>query len=257
MRIIIEITIQMMRIKKLNIQEPCHQSWQQMTDVQGGRHCESCSKTVVDFTKMGNDEIINYLSVSRNVCGRIHEQQMESVNMQLVARQPQNKGSWAKWVMAAALFLGTAYNHAIAQSATSPTEQADIVKRPGAGLPQGKIAVSDSTQYQTLTGIILGSDDNLPLPGVSVTCDKGKIGTLTDVNGMFSIRVPVSAKILNIRFVGYEAQVIKLKKINKIGTLKLKINATMLGGMGVTKSFSIRESYAALMQRIVRRDLKG
>lgn len=247
----------MMRIKKLSIPEPCHQSWQQMTDVQGGRHCESCSKTVVDFTKMSNDEIINYLLVSRNVCGRIHEQQMESVNMQLVARQPQNKGGWAKWVMAAALFLGTAYTHANAQNATLPTEQADIVKRPGAGFPQGKIAVSDSTQYQTLTGIILGSDDNLPLPGVSITFDKEKIGAQTDVNGKFTIRVPVSAKTLNIRFVGYEAQLIKLKKINKVGTLKLKINAAMLGGMGVTRAFSIRELYAGLIQRIVRRELKG
>jgi len=237
----------MMRTKKLGIPEPCHQSWQQMTAVEGGRHCESCCKTVVDFTKMTNDEVINYLSISRKVCGRIHEHQMSSINLQLAARQSQNNGGWAKWVMAAAFFVSTAYNRANAQTVTQPTEQTINPTRQDAGFPLGKIAMPDTAAYQTLTGVVVGDDDNLPLPGVSIACDKGKANTWTDIDGKFKIRVPISAKVLTITFVGYEQKVIKLKKINKVGTLRLKINATMLGGMGVTRPSLLSQLYARLV----------
>lgn len=229
-----------MREKKISILEPCHQSWQQMTAVENGRHCESCCKTVVDFTKMNNDQVINYLSVNRKVCGRIHEHQMSGINQQLTAGQLQNKGGWAKWVMAAAFFVSTAYNRANAQTVTQPTEQAIKPTRQEAGFPLSKIAMPDSAAYQTITGIIIGDDDHLPLPGVSVVSDKGNAGTQTDTNGKFTIRVPTSAKTLTITYVGYEKTVFKLKKINKVGTIQLKIKAAMLGGLGFARAFSIR-----------------
>jgi hypothetical protein len=94
----------MMRIKKLSIPEPCHQSWQQMAAVNGGRHCESCCKTVVDFTLMNNDEIINYLSASKNVCGRFDAHQLTAVNLYLQAPKAQKK-IW-RYVKAVALIAG-------------------------------------------------------------------------------------------------------------------------------------------------------
>ncbi len=71
---------------------------------------------------------------------------------------------------------------------------------------------------------------------------------MEDIAYEIEIRVPVSAKILTITFVGYEQRVIKLKKISKVGTLRLKVNATVLGGIGVTRSFSIRQLYAGLIR---------
>ena len=50
----------MTHIKNISIPQPCSQSWQQMTPVEQGRHCESCCKTVVDFTPMSNDEIKDF-----------------------------------------------------------------------------------------------------------------------------------------------------------------------------------------------------
>jgi hypothetical protein len=217
-----------------------------MTDVKGGRHCESCSKTVVDFTGMSNDQIINYLSVSRNVCGRIHEQQMESVNLQLIARQPQNKGGWAKWVMAAALFAGTVYNRANAQTAPQLTEQTDIVKPRDPDFPLGKIAMPDSLKYQTITGIVVDGDDRQPLPGVSVFTDDRKAGTQTNNDGTFTIRIPASAKTIIVSFVGYERQVIKLRKI-KTSTIQLKLKPAIMGGLGVTRPSLLSQLYARLV----------
>src|ERR1700759_1365193 len=72
-------------IKAINIPEQCHQSWQQMTVNQEGRHCDHCCKTVVDFTKMSNEEIIRHLSNSANVCGRFEPQQLNNINYKLYA----------------------------------------------------------------------------------------------------------------------------------------------------------------------------
>jgi hypothetical protein len=50
-----------MKISGLNIPKPCSQDWEGMTPDGQGRFCGSCNKTVVDFTKMENHEIVEYL----------------------------------------------------------------------------------------------------------------------------------------------------------------------------------------------------
>ncbi|KQB43385.1 hypothetical protein RC62_3092 [Flavobacterium aquidurense] len=49
-----------------------------------GRFCNSCSKTVIDFTKMGNTEIKKYLlekkSSQENICGHFKFDQIETAN---------------------------------------------------------------------------------------------------------------------------------------------------------------------------------
>ncbi|MCO5949423.1 carboxypeptidase-like regulatory domain-containing protein [Mucilaginibacter flavidus] len=241
----------MTKIKHLNIPQPCRQDWNRMTATDSGRHCQSCCKTVVDFTRMSNDEIIGYLSANHHVCARIGAQQIDSVNMQLVSRQPQNKGGWAKWVVAAALFVSTAYSKANAQSITPSIEQI-IGNNPHAeSFPLGKIVMPDSGKYHTISGTVV-DDTNLPLPGVSVKLDEGNVGTVTDNNGRFSIRVPVSAKKLTVSFVGFERTEVKLKKKGLSGAieLKLKLKAMMMGGLGITRPSLIRQLYAGLVQRL-------
>jgi hypothetical protein len=50
-----------MKISGLNVPKPCSQDWGGMTPDGQGRFCGSCNKTVVDFTKMENHEIVDYL----------------------------------------------------------------------------------------------------------------------------------------------------------------------------------------------------
>ncbi|MES2478897.1 MAG: hypothetical protein V4561_07410 [Bacteroidota bacterium] len=56
----------------LNIPEPCHQNWDDMTPEKKGRFCGSCQKIVVDFTQMSDEQVKHYLLDSRNknTCGR-------------------------------------------------------------------------------------------------------------------------------------------------------------------------------------------
>ena len=59
-------------------------------------------------------------------------------------------------------------------------------------------------QERTVTGAVTSSDDSSPLPGVSVVVKGTLVGTVTDGNGKYSIRVPNGNSTLVFSFVGME-----------------------------------------------------
>lgn len=62
---------------KYTIAEPCHESWSAMTPNEQGRFCQSCQKTVVDFTRMTDSEMIGFMNgLNESVCGRMTGHQL-------------------------------------------------------------------------------------------------------------------------------------------------------------------------------------
>ena len=64
---------------KVEIKEPCNESWENMKIGLVSRHCESCKKDVMDFTQKTRAEIILYLLSHPNddVCGRMNSTQFD------------------------------------------------------------------------------------------------------------------------------------------------------------------------------------
>lgn len=64
---------------KLEIKEPCHEDWSKMKIGMISRHCASCDKSVMDFTKMHRAEIITYIlsNPTDQVCGRMTRDQFD------------------------------------------------------------------------------------------------------------------------------------------------------------------------------------
>ncbi len=62
-----------------HIPQPCHESWDQMTPGEQGRHCAACNKMVMDFTDWSTDEIAAYLYArsQHEVCGRFRQDQVQ------------------------------------------------------------------------------------------------------------------------------------------------------------------------------------
>jgi TonB-dependent starch-binding outer membrane protein SusC len=64
-------------------------------------------------------------------------------------------------------------------------------------------------QERTISGTVTGID-KAPLPGVSVAIKGIAVGTITDVNGKFSLAIPSSAQTIVVSFVGMVTQEIPI-----------------------------------------------
>ena len=216
----------MATIKRVTIPEPCVQQWHQIMPNNNGRHCDSCNKTVVDFTLMTNREIISYLSNSGSVCGRLSKLQLDGVNRQLASSTANNTTGWKKWMVAATLLTCTIFTKAIGQStepAAIQTEQGPVTN-----FPLGKIAMPVAVE-KTIEGQVV-DEQNIPLIGVEVMIKGTRTGAVTDVNGNSRISAMNSDKVLVFKYIGYETTEKKIKhKDGKPAVIKLKMGINYVG----------------------------
>jgi len=63
-----------------------------------------------------------------------------------------------------------------------------------------------SNSVTKVNGKVTASDDRQPLPGATIRVKGTSIGTVSDVNGDFSMQVPSGAQTLAVSFVGYEPE---------------------------------------------------
>jgi TonB-linked SusC/RagA family outer membrane protein len=75
---------------------------------------------------------------------------------------------------------------------------------------------SGIAQTRVITGTVNSSDDGLPIPGVSVSVKGTTTGSITDMNGVYTITVPESAKMLVFSFVGMQTQEVAIGSSAKI-----------------------------------------
>ncbi len=96
-----------------------------------------------------------------------------------------------------------------------------------------------SLQAITLKGVVTSSSDNLPVPGVSIREKGTQNGTLTDVNGKYSISVTDPKSVLVFSFVGFDSQEITAGSqsvINVVLQVKMEmLNEFVVVGYGVEK----------------------
>ncbi|TFH48005.1 MAG: hypothetical protein E4G92_04285, partial [Bacteroidia bacterium] len=58
----------------------------------------------------------------------------------------------------------------------------------------------------TVSGTVVDSDENEPLPGVTVICNRPETGVITDFNGHYSIKLPYGVNVLTFNFIGMKSQ---------------------------------------------------
>ena len=61
-------------------------------------------------------------------------------------------------------------------------------------------------QERTVTGKVTSGDDGSPLPGVNVVIKGTATGTVTDINGQYTLGVPSSGGVLVFSFIGFVTQ---------------------------------------------------
>jgi TonB-dependent starch-binding outer membrane protein SusC len=91
-------------------------------------------------------------------------------------------------------------------------------------------------QTRTISGKVTGSDDNSPIPGVSVIVKGTTLGTVTNMDGNFTLQVPQDATTLMFSFVGYrtiEASITGLNTVNVVLPIDVfAVDEVVVTGLG-------------------------
>src|SRR5690606_21968475 len=85
----------------------------------------------------------------------------------------------------------------------------------------------------TVTGTVTSMLDDGPLPGVSVLIKGTSSGTITDVDGNYSITAPSSDAVLVFSFVGFLSEEVEVGNRTNI-SISLSEDITSLGEVVVT-----------------------
>ncbi len=224
---------------QISVSEPCHENWSKMTVNEQGRFCQSCQKTVTDFSMMSDKEILNYLSQrNTNLCGRFTDDQL---NRPLITEY-KKKFSWAYlWNFMIATFLTTGYVNAQSKK-TNPKRLPSVSKNISETeniMVKGEIAplytVGDTEiiirpSVNAINGLILDSKTNQPIALASINI-KGTIkGMSADESGVFNLPVSPEQKniILVISAVGYEPKEFTITPTSNKLSLYLDASEEML-----------------------------
>ncbi|OJV37714.1 MAG: hypothetical protein BGO29_06540 [Bacteroidales bacterium 36-12] len=82
-------------------------------------------------------------------------------------------------------------------------------------------------QVFQLSGIVVDKTDGSAMPGVNILVrDNDKIGTISDVDGHFSLKIP-KGSIVEFRFIGYKNQIITVNKDQNL-TISMESDSKML-----------------------------
>ena len=224
----------------LNIPEPCHENWQNMTPQEQGRFCGSCQKVVVDFSVMTDKEVLDYFSkASQQVCGRFSNDQL---NKELTITPAKKRVTWAYvWnVLVASLLMTKTYAQGQPQ-----------IKKLHRTITQEERMLSGFVRVDpvkavipvTIKGMVLDAQTNQPVPGASINIKGTEGGTMADSTGKFLLRVE-KKNVLELEFsaIGYETQTVLLHKTTSLNNLRVLLKpaftelqtATVIG-YGITK----------------------
>lgn len=215
-------------IKRIEIKNPCHESWNNMQVTPGGRYCANCQKNVVDFSGLSNQEIIERLANADNLCGKFDKLQFDSLNLYLSEKD--KRPSFLKNWTYAAMLLGMLPFINMEAKAKPVYEQTEM--------PFKKCeAVKDTVTYIKIRGIVKSSDDDNPLPAATIEIGGTHIKTTTNADGYFEITVPLTASAITVSYMGYATKIIQIKW-NKRSKYRIILNseANMLGGLGIIRN---------------------
>jgi CarboxypepD_reg-like domain/Secretion system C-terminal sorting domain len=218
---------------QLNVPEPCHQNWQQMTPQDQGRFCNACAKVVVDFTTMTDKEVLSYFSkATGKTCGRLDQDQL---NREIKYSQPPKK-SWKKyWLsMAAALILFSSRLTAQTKSpkATTAATPPSCSNKKGEVIATMGLVARPANQIpktRLVTGLIT-DNSNAPIVAASIVVKGTGNGVAANENGEFSINIAEGNHLL-VSAVGFETKEFKWSSdVNKDSVVRIALTTHLYTG---------------------------
>ncbi len=92
---------------------------------------------------------------------------------------------------------------------------------------------------KTVSGTVTSYDDGSPIPGVSILIKGTQTGTVTDLDGKYSLSVPDDKAVLVFSFVGMETQEVTVGSQSKIDvamkTTAIELEGTVITALGISR----------------------
>ncbi len=105
-----------------------------------------------------------------------------------------------------------------------------------------------NAQTKTITGTVTSAEDGTPIPGVSVSVKGTTLGTVTNVDGEFELKVPTDAEALMFSFVGMATQEVALEGRTNISVemepQTIGVDEVVVTALGVTNRNAREVVYA-------------
>jgi hypothetical protein len=212
--------------KALNIiiPKPCGEDWDKMTPDGNGRHCDSCSKTIIDFSRFTDRELVEFWKKAKGkLCGRFSQYQ---INRAIPIPVENNNSIFHKALFGTALAAGltaTANGQTI-QSVPPvqvPVPTANNVNQNTSGTQNHK-----QNRPTQIRGKVIDSKTKEPIEGVAVFITDAQ-AVRTDSNGRFVIVIPDSLQgttiALNFDIYEHKSRVINLAPKKQANYMKVEM----------------------------------
>ena len=171
---------------KIKIANPCHEDWQNMSPNAKGRHCQSCEKTVVDFSIMTDADIISFFkNKPQNACGRFTAYQLEKTYPFVTYSQSMS------YTRVAALLAGLLVASVGCEKVSNQNGKDNFIQ------------VDTKDKFPENLKIIKGTvedDGSNSLMGVEITMDGSLQKTYSDIKGRFELIANKDLTNLTIHF---------------------------------------------------------
>ncbi|MEZ4948686.1 MAG: carboxypeptidase-like regulatory domain-containing protein [Saprospiraceae bacterium] len=223
-------------IQSISIPKPCHEDWNAMRPNEKGRFCDSCQKTVHDFSSMSDEELIAFFEKKQgSLCGRIDSKKLDRINRKIYLQSP----SFGKEWFTAFFFSGF----------LSLLGNASLFGQKSCDKSDGKIEIiSDVAQKpDSVTFIIEGkvveAETGEPLIFGNVYFSNNLGGTTTDLDGNFrlignsdSTSIVTENVFIEVSYVGYKTFIAKADSLlGKRVSITMPADSYVLGEYVVLK----------------------
>jgi hypothetical protein len=200
----------------IRIENPCQQDWHSMPISSSGRHCQKCSKHIIDFSLLADAELHKILKDGNTHCGRFENSQLN----RSLRPYPEASGLTKAWSLLAGVFLlsGTAVMRAQDKKALPVTEIREDSLRVDSKPNQNPVVNDNSVPPGrfSIRGVLMDSSSREPIPFAIVVAENSKTGSNTDINGAFQIVMPEDFKgesiLLRVSYVGYRSKITKVNR---------------------------------------------
>jgi hypothetical protein len=221
----------------LTIQRPCSENWGSFTPTSDGGFCSSCSKTVIDFSKMNDDEILNFFNGrSTQTCGRFRSDQLKHYSFTGPSHIRPCFSLLKAGLLSLFVLLASRPSFAI------PSYQGPKLEVVQSHDHQEKYSPVDSDHL--IKGVVKSKEDGLPMAGVNIYLKGGGEGTVSDADGQFVFpRRLKEGEVLIFSFIGFDPiEYVVRKDATETIELAMGLSSTVLGAVAVDEVYQPKQS---------------